>query len=111
MSIKELYCIADIESCGCNYESFLLTLQFFFKKILIRMLQLKSLRQHFSSCILLSFSFGSDCCLCLFFHRLESFFRPVSNTSAPIKRKEVPENTPKETRAKKSRPSGGKKKK
>uniref|UniRef100_A0A2P2JYJ7 Flap endonuclease 1 n=1 Tax=Rhizophora mucronata TaxID=61149 RepID=A0A2P2JYJ7_RHIMU len=43
--------------------------------------------------------------------RLESFFRPVSNTSAPIKRKEVPENTPKETRAKKSRPSGGKKKK
>lgn len=38
--------------------------------------------------------------------RLESFFKPVTNTSAPIKRKE-PENTPKATTNKKSKAGGG----
>ncbi|XP_015386433.1 flap endonuclease 1 isoform X5 [Citrus sinensis] len=38
--------------------------------------------------------------------RLESFFKPVANTSAPIKRKE-PENTPKATTNKKSKAGGG----
>ncbi|KAI4349850.1 hypothetical protein L6164_010398 [Bauhinia variegata] len=42
--------------------------------------------------------------------RLESFFKPAANPSAPIKRKEVPENTAKGTN-KKTKASGGKKKK
>ncbi|KAK1572441.1 hypothetical protein Q3G72_032673 [Acer saccharum] len=43
--------------------------------------------------------------------RLESFFKPVANTSAPIKRKETPGNTPKETANKKTKAGGGRKKK
>ncbi|GKU91207.1 hypothetical protein SLEP1_g5109 [Rubroshorea leprosula] len=43
--------------------------------------------------------------------RLESFFKPVQSTSAPIKRKETPQNTRKETSNKKSKVVGGKKKK
>ncbi|XVF31540.1 hypothetical protein REPUB_Repub16aG0154500 [Reevesia pubescens] len=43
--------------------------------------------------------------------RLESFFKPVANTSTPIKRKEIPEKTPKETTNKKLKAGGGKKKK
>ncbi|XP_038992217.1 flap endonuclease 1-like [Hibiscus syriacus] len=42
--------------------------------------------------------------------RLESFFKPVANTSAPIKRKE-PEKTAKETTNRKLKAGGGKKKK
>ncbi|KAF7818043.1 flap endonuclease 1 isoform X2 [Senna tora] len=42
--------------------------------------------------------------------RLESFFKPVANLSAPIKRKETPENTGKETN-KKTKGGSGKKKK
>lgn len=43
--------------------------------------------------------------------RLESFFKPVANTSAPIKRKEIPEKTGKETNSKKLKAGGGRKKK
>lgn len=43
--------------------------------------------------------------------RLESFFKPVQSTSAPIKRKEAPANTRKETSNKKSKGGGGRKKK
>ncbi|EOY11791.1 5'-3' exonuclease family protein isoform 1 [Theobroma cacao] len=43
--------------------------------------------------------------------RLESFFKPVGNTSIPIKRKETPQNIPKETTNKKLKAGGGKKKK
>ncbi|XP_043814914.1 flap endonuclease 1 isoform X3 [Manihot esculenta] len=43
--------------------------------------------------------------------RLESFFKPVANSSIPIKRKETPDNNAKETSAKKSKAGGGKKKK
>ncbi|KAG8480805.1 hypothetical protein CXB51_025544 [Gossypium anomalum] len=43
--------------------------------------------------------------------RLESFFKPVANTSAPIKRKEIPEKTGKETNSKKFKAGGGRKKK
>ncbi|PPR84065.1 hypothetical protein GOBAR_AA36644 [Gossypium barbadense] len=43
--------------------------------------------------------------------RLESFFKPVANTSAPIKRKEIPEKTGKETNSKKHKAGGGRKKK
>ncbi|KAF2307356.1 hypothetical protein GH714_026604 [Hevea brasiliensis] len=41
--------------------------------------------------------------------RLESFFKPVANSSMPIKRKETPNINAKETSAKKSRARGGKK--
>ncbi|XP_022743750.1 flap endonuclease 1 isoform X2 [Durio zibethinus] len=43
--------------------------------------------------------------------RLESFFKPVANTSTPIKRKEIRESIPKETTNKKLKAVGGKKKK
>ncbi|KAF2324103.1 hypothetical protein GH714_006663 [Hevea brasiliensis] len=43
--------------------------------------------------------------------RLESFFKPVANSSIPIKRKETPDNNAKETTAKKSKAGGGRKKK
>ncbi|XP_048225769.1 flap endonuclease 1 [Ricinus communis] len=43
--------------------------------------------------------------------RLESFFKPVANSSIPIKRKETPDHTAKETSAKKSKAGGGRKKK
>ncbi|XP_041001076.1 flap endonuclease 1 isoform X2 [Juglans microcarpa x Juglans regia] len=43
--------------------------------------------------------------------RLESFFKPVANPPAPIKRKETPENAGKETTDKKSKSGGGKKRK
>ncbi|KAK7838377.1 flap endonuclease 1 [Quercus suber] len=43
--------------------------------------------------------------------RLESFFKPVPNTSAPIKRKETPENAAKGNANKKSKAGGGKKRK
>ncbi|XP_012088805.1 flap endonuclease 1 [Jatropha curcas] len=43
--------------------------------------------------------------------RLESFFKPVANSSVPVKRKETPENTSKQSNAKKSKAGGGKKKK
>ncbi|KAH1046208.1 hypothetical protein J1N35_036992 [Gossypium stocksii] len=43
--------------------------------------------------------------------RLESFFKPVANTSAPIKRKEIPEKTGKGTNSKKLKAGGGRKKK
>ncbi|XP_054817079.1 flap endonuclease 1 [Prosopis cineraria] len=42
--------------------------------------------------------------------RLESFFKPAVNQSAPIKRKEIPENSAKETN-KKAKGGGGRKKK
>uniref|UniRef100_A0A5B6ZGV8 Flap endonuclease 1 n=1 Tax=Davidia involucrata TaxID=16924 RepID=A0A5B6ZGV8_DAVIN len=43
--------------------------------------------------------------------RLESFFKPVVSTSAPIKRKETPQKAEKETANKKSKAGGAKKKK
>ncbi|KAJ4721783.1 Flap endonuclease 1 [Melia azedarach] len=43
--------------------------------------------------------------------RLESFFKPVANPSAPIKRKDTPANTLKETTNKKPKAGGGRKKK
>ncbi|KAL5767030.1 hypothetical protein ACOSQ2_013813 [Xanthoceras sorbifolium] len=43
--------------------------------------------------------------------RLESFFKPVANTSAPLKRKETAANAPKETANKKTKAGGGRKKK
>ncbi|KAG6663071.1 flap endonuclease 1 isoform X2 [Carya illinoinensis] len=43
--------------------------------------------------------------------RLESFFKPVANPPAPIKRKETPENAGKETTDKKSKSGGSKKRK
>ncbi|XAR52771.1 Spleen exonuclease [Bertholletia excelsa] len=43
--------------------------------------------------------------------RLESFFKPVANTSAPIKRKDTTEKAGKETSNKKSKVGGGRKKK
>ncbi|WCJ26819.1 Flap endonuclease 1 [Euphorbia peplus] len=43
--------------------------------------------------------------------RLESFFKPTTNSSTPIKRKDTPVNTAKEASAKKSKGGGGRKKK
>ncbi|RXI01672.1 hypothetical protein DVH24_015021 [Malus domestica] len=43
--------------------------------------------------------------------RLESFFKPTANPSVPIKRKETPQSTAKETANKKARAGGGRKKK
>ncbi|KAL3538369.1 hypothetical protein ACH5RR_001735 [Cinchona calisaya] len=43
--------------------------------------------------------------------RLESFFKPVANTSAPVKRKEATEKSEKGNTNKKSKSAGGKKKK
>ncbi|XP_044467035.1 flap endonuclease 1 isoform X2 [Mangifera indica] len=43
--------------------------------------------------------------------RLESFFKPVANTSVPIKRKETPGNALKESANKKSKAGGGGRKK
>ncbi|XP_030956959.1 flap endonuclease 1 isoform X2 [Quercus lobata] len=43
--------------------------------------------------------------------RLESFFKPVPNTSAPIKRKETPENAARGNANKKSKAGGGRKRK
>lgn len=43
--------------------------------------------------------------------RLESFFKPMVSSSAPIKRKETTEKAKKETSNKKSKPGSGKKKK
>ncbi|OVA07376.1 hypothetical protein BVC80_5701g2 [Macleaya cordata] len=42
--------------------------------------------------------------------RLESFFKPVVSASVPLKRKEIPEKTAKETTKKKPKAGGGKKK-
>jgi flap endonuclease-1 len=39
--------------------------------------------------------------------RMESFFKPVANTSVPIKRKETPETTTKEAKNKKAKAAGG----
>ncbi|PRQ42543.1 putative spleen exonuclease [Rosa chinensis] len=43
--------------------------------------------------------------------RLESFFKPTATTSVPLKRKETPQSTAKETSNKKAKGGGGRKKK